>query len=56
MMHGLAAAVFMGMAILFLGVAVETGMVIAWMFTVLNGLLSALNLWLYFAREDARRG
>jgi hypothetical protein len=50
MINGLAAAVFLGMAIVFLGVAVETGMGLAWVFAVLNGLLSLLNLMVYMAK------
>jgi len=55
MINGLAAAVFLGMALLFLGIAIETGMALAWAFAVLNGALSALNLIVHFGREDARR-
>ncbi len=51
MINGLAAAVFLGMAILFLGVAVETGAALAWVFAALNGVLSMLNLTVYMAKE-----
>ena len=50
MINGLAAAVFLGMAILFLGIAVETDMTLALVFAVLNGLLAVLNLLVYMAR------
>jgi hypothetical protein len=38
MMHGVAAAVFLGMAIFFMGIAVTTGLLWAWVFVVFNGL------------------
>lgn len=51
MINGLAAAVFLGMGIVFLGIAVETGMGLAWVFAVLNGLLCVLNLMVYMAKD-----
>ena len=52
MLHGVAAAVFLGMAILFMGIAVTTGLLWAWVFVVFNGLLFALNLMLYGKSEE----
>ena len=54
MMRGLAAAVFLGMAILFLGIAVTTGMALAWVMTVVNAVLCICNLWLYMSNEPGR--
>jgi hypothetical protein len=54
MIYGFAAALFLGMAILFTGIAVEWGIAWAWVFVVLNGLLFALNLMLYGKSEERR--
>ena len=54
MINGLAAAVFLGMAIIFLGLAVNTGMALAWVFTAINGLLFALNLMVYMSQEKRK--
>lgn len=55
MIHVLAAAVFLSMAILFVGIAVVSGITLAWVFAVLNGALSALNLIVHLEREETRR-
>ena len=54
-MRGLAAAVFLGMAILFLGIAVTTGMARAWLMAVVNVALFALNLMAYMGNEARRK-
>lgn len=54
MIHGLAAAVFLGMAILFIGVAVITGSLSAWVIVLLNALLFVLNLKLYGQQVERR--
>jgi len=54
-MRGLAAAVFLGMAILFLGIAVTTGMALAWLMAVVNVALFALNLMAYMSNEARRK-
>jgi hypothetical protein len=54
-MRGLAAAVFLGMAILFLGIAVTTGMALAWLMAVVNGALFVLNLMAYMSNEARRK-
>ena len=53
-MRGLAAAVFLGMAILFLGIAVTTGMALAWLMAVTNGALFVANLMAYMGNEPGR--
>lgn len=53
-MRGLAAAVFLGMAILFLGIAVTTGMALAWIMAGANGLLFVGNLMVYMSNELGR--
>ena len=53
-MRGLAAAVFLGMAILFLGIAVNTDMVMAYVMAGVNGLLSVGNLMIYMSNEPGR--
>ena len=50
-MRGLAAAVFLGMAILFLGIAVTTGMAMAWLMVVANAALFVMNLMVYMSNE-----
>lgn len=52
MIHGLAAALFLGMAILFLGAAVSFNQPIALIFAILNGLLFLLNLAQYGKSEQ----
>ena len=43
-MRGLVAAVFLGLAILFLGIASMTGAASAWLMAAMNGCLFVLNL------------
>lgn len=50
-MRGLAAAVFLGMAILFLGIAVTTGMALAWLMAAGNAVLFVMNLTVYMSNE-----
>lgn len=52
MIHGLAAAVFLFLTLVFLGVATQTGSLVAMAFVVLNGLLFVLNLMLYGKSEE----
>jgi hypothetical protein len=54
MIYGFAAAVFLGMAILFMGIAVVWGVAWAWVFVLLNGLLFGLNMMLYGKSEERR--
>lgn len=54
MIQAIAAAVFLGMAILFTGIAVESGLAVAVLFAVLNWLLFALNLAMYMHRSEGR--
>ena len=53
-MRGLVAAVFLGMAILFLGVASVTGNALAWLMVVVNGALFALTLMIHMSNEAGR--
>ena len=53
-MRGFVAAVFLGMAILFLGVASVTGNALAWLMVVVNSALFALNLMIYMSNEAGR--
>lgn len=53
-MRGLAAAVFLGLAILFLGIATMTGMWQAWLMVGVNGLFFVVNLMLYMNNEPGR--
>ena len=53
-MRGFVAVVFLGMAILFLGIAVTTGMALAWLMAVVNAALFALNLMVYMGNEARR--
>lgn len=50
-MRGLVAAVFLGMAILFLGIASMTGNGMAWAFAAPNAVLFGLNLMIYMSNE-----
>ena len=54
-MRGFVAVVFLGMAILFLGIAVTTGMALAWLMAVVNGALFVLNLMAYMGNETRRK-
>jgi len=54
-MRGLVAALFLGLAILFLGIAVTTGMALAWLMVVANVALFALNLMAYMSNEARRK-
>ena len=54
-MRGFVAVVFLGMAILFLGIAVTTGMALAWLMAVVNGALFVLNLMAYMSNEARRK-
>jgi hypothetical protein len=54
-MRGFVAVVFLGMAILFLGIAVTTGMALAWLMAVVNVALFALNLMAYMGNEARRK-
>ena len=54
-MRGLAAVVFLGMAIVFLGIATMTGMALAWLMAVVNVALFALNLMAYMSNEARRK-
>ncbi len=53
-MRALAAAVFLGMAILFLGIAATTDMVMAWVMAGVNVLLFVGNLMIYMSNEPGR--
>jgi hypothetical protein len=53
-LRGLAVATFLGMAILFLSIAVTTGMALAWLMAVVNAALFALNLMVYMGNEARR--
>jgi hypothetical protein len=53
-MRGLAAAVFLGLAILFLGIATTTGMAVAWLMVVANAALFVMNLMAYMSNEPGR--
>ena len=53
-MRALAAAVFLGMAILSLGIATMTGMAMAWAFAGINALLFVGNLMIYMSNEPGR--
>lgn len=55
MIQGLAAAVFLGMAILFLGIATMTGSALAWLMVVANGALFVANLMAYMDNEARRK-
>ena len=50
-MRGLVAVAFLGMAILFLGIAVTTGLPLAWLMAALNAVLFGLNLMIYMSNE-----
>ena len=54
-LRGLAVATFLGMAILFLSIAVTTGMALAWLMAVVNGALFVLNLMAYMGSEARRK-
>ncbi len=54
-MRGFVAVVFLGMAILFLGIAVTTGMALAWLMAVVNVALFVLNLMAYMSNEARRK-
>ena len=54
-LRGLAVATFLGMAILFLSIAVTTGMALAWLMAVANGALFVLNLMAYMGSEARRK-
>ena len=54
-MRGLVAAVFLGMAILFLGIATMTGNGLAWLMVVANAALFAANLLAYMSNEAGRK-
>jgi hypothetical protein len=54
-MRGFAAVVFLGMAIVFLGIATMTGMALAWLMAVVNGALFVLNLMAYMGNEARRK-
>ena len=53
-MRGLVAAVFLGMAILFLGIASMTGNVLAWLMVAATAALFAANLLAYMSNEPGR--
>jgi len=53
-MRGLVAAVFLGMAILFLGIASMTGNVMAWLMAAANAALFVANLVAYMNSEAGR--
>lgn len=53
--NGIAGALFLGMAILSLGIAVTTGLGMAWAMAVLNFVLSALNLVAHLSKEQGGR-
>jgi hypothetical protein len=54
-LRGLAVATFLGMALLFLSIAVTTGMALAWLMAVTNGALFVLNLMAYMSNEARRK-
>ena len=53
-MRGLVAVAFLGMAILFLGIAVTTGLPLAWLMAALNAVLFGLNLMIHMSNEAGR--
>lgn len=53
-MRGLVAAVFLGLAILFLGIAAMTGLAWAWLMVIANGALFVGNLVAYMSHEPGR--
>ena len=53
-MRGLVAAVFLGMAILFLGIASMTGNGMAWLMAAANAALFVANLVAYMNSEAGR--
>lgn len=53
-MRGLAAAVFLGMAILFLGIAAMTGNALAWLMVIANAAFFVGNLMAYMSNEPGR--
>jgi len=54
MIYGLAAAVFLGLSILFLGIAVTTGIGVAWIMASVNALLFVSNMLRYGATAEKR--
>lgn len=54
-MRALAAVLFLGMALLFLGIASMTGNGMAWAFAALNFALFGLNLMIYMSNEAGRK-
>ena len=54
-LRGLAVATFLGMAILFLSIAVTTGMALAWLMAVVNAALFVGNLMIYMSNEGTRK-
>jgi len=54
-MRGFAAVVFLGMAIVFLGIATMTGMALAWLMAVANAALFVANLMAYMSNEARRK-
>lgn len=53
-MRGLVAAVFLGMAILFLGIASMTGNGMAWLMAALNAVLFGVNLMIHMSNGGGR--
>jgi hypothetical protein len=54
MINGLAAALFVGMAILFLGIAVTTGHWLAWLMFVADVALAVGNFMAYGQKVEQR--
>jgi len=54
-MRGLAAAVFLSLAILSLGVAAMTGERMAWLMVIANGAFFVVNLMAYMSNEPGRQ-
>jgi len=52
-LRGLAVATFLGMALLFLSIAVTTGMALAWLMAVTNGALFVATSWHTWATSRA---
>lgn len=53
-MRGLAVVMFLGMAILFLGIAVMTGSRAAWLLVIANAAFFVGNLMAYMSNEPGR--
>lgn len=52
MLNGFAAALFLFLAIIFLGISFMTGSVMAWVMVLANGALFALNMTIYGQKAE----